>query len=64
MYACKGTTPLHLAVLKDDVQIAELLLINGADCNCLNDTDKSLLLMAIKCNHNDKMVELLLLNLL
>ncbi|WP_154664331.1 ankyrin repeat domain-containing protein [Pseudodonghicola xiamenensis] len=54
-----GYTPLHLASMVGNIEIAQFLLDNGADVNALDFEGYSPLVRA-KANRNDDIVELLL----
>ena len=39
----KGSTPLHLAAIKGNIEIISLLIENGVDVNCLNNINQNVL---------------------
>jgi ankyrin repeat protein len=55
-----GLTPLHLAVKHDQLEIAALLIANGADVNARNPNQETPLILAMSVHNHDKMVRLLL----
>jgi len=55
-----GLTPLHVAVMHSQLEIAELLLANGADVNARDPRQKTPLILAMFTYNHDKMVRLLL----
>jgi ankyrin repeat protein len=55
-----GRTPLYLAVAHNQLEIAELLLANGADVNTRDPQEHTPLIQAIWVYNHDKMVRLLL----
>ena len=55
-----GLTPLHLAVKHNQLEIAELLLANGADVNARDPHQETPLILALWVHNHDKMVRLLL----
>ena len=57
-----GRTPLQLAVIHNKLEIAELLLANGADVNARDADQQTPLLEALAVYKHDKMVRLLLAN--
>ncbi|GFT56280.1 hypothetical protein NPIL_467881, partial [Nephila pilipes] len=56
---CHGQTPLHLAVEKNDIEMAEILIHNRADIDAENAPGLSLLCPAVR-NNNKEMVKMLL----
>ena len=55
-----GRTPLYLAVAHNQLEIAELLLANGADVNARDPQQHTPLIQALWVYNHDKMVRLLL----
>jgi ankyrin repeat protein len=55
-----GQAPLHVAVIHNQLQIAELLLANGADVNARDAHQKTPLMLAMFTFNHDPMVGLLL----
>ena len=52
-----GATPLHRAIAREDVDLAEALLTDGADRTIKDKDDKTALdLLAEVCKHNDEWV--------
>ena len=49
----KGNSPLHYAAMKGHIEMAKLLLINGASKHLKNSDDKSPEQVAIDNNHED-----------
>ena len=55
-----GQTPLHVAVIHNQLEIAALLLANDADVNARDPDKKTPLILAVFTYNHDKMVRLLL----
>ena len=55
-----GETPLHQAILRQNIFVAKFLLEKGADCNVLNDSNAGPLFFAV-ANRDIESVKLLLL---
>jgi ankyrin repeat protein len=55
-----GRTPLHLAVIHNELEIAELLLANGADVNARDPDQHTPLIWTTWIFNHDKMMRLLL----
>lgn len=49
----EAVTPLHMAAIRGNVEIAELLLAKGADVDFPNEINKTALMFAISCGHRD-----------
>ncbi len=45
---CKGSTPLHLAAFKGNIEVIHLLMANGADMECLNNREQNVMHMAVQ----------------
>ena len=55
-----GCTPLHLAVLTDNIAIVEILIRLGADVNIVNNEYETPIFNAVKNNSNIKIIEYLI----
>jgi ankyrin repeat protein len=55
-----GRTPLHLAVIHNELEIADLLLANGADVNARDPDQHTPLIWTLWIFNHDKMMRLLL----
>ena len=52
----KGSTPLHLASFKGHVDTIKLLIDNGADINCVNDSKQNVMHLAVQGNATNSLV--------